>query len=144
MTGRIALLLALTLGACASPGVDGPSLDGTTWRAVSIAGAPPFQGRAPTLRFEHGGVAGNAGCNGYGSTKATILGRSIRIENLGMTAALCAEDGAPLTLLMDLETIFVRTLGTADTIELDAGRLVISAGSAALVFEQTGPAQPVR
>jgi heat shock protein HslJ len=66
---RIAALLAMLVialaAACASPppSPEPVVLDGTTWRAVTVAGRTPMPGAEPTISFAGESISGTDGCN---------------------------------------------------------------------------------
>ena len=127
---------ALALAACASLSVDGESLDGTHWRAVSVAGKPPIPGSAPTLVFDGGRIQGSAGCNSYSSSDPVgISNGTLVIGTTLMTLGACVgSDGEDLPV-MAVEEAFSTALGAADHIGLRDAHLVISGPNGELVFE---------
>ena len=122
-----------------SGSLQGPTIHGSTWRAVSIAGLSPVPGSEPTLTLGPGEATGSAGCNGYASDRLIIddrllpLGGRARvwIEGLAMQAAPCRDPE-----LMRVGQVFDETLGAVDHLHFDAaGRLVMTGWRGQLLFE---------
>jgi heat shock protein HslJ len=135
LTGVTGVALATLLIACSSLGVDGRSLDGTHWRAISIAGRVPVAGFEPTLQFDNGRVSGSGGCNGYASQEAvTITGNRIVIGSTLSTLGRCLRADGSDGPLMPIEDAFMRTLSAVDHITFRDGDLVLSGGEGVLVF----------
>jgi heat shock protein HslJ len=117
---RSILTLALvSLAVCSG----GDELDGTSWRAVEIAGQPAMEEVAATAAFADGEVSGSSSCNSYTGTYEASSGGAyggaptFSITNVGGTEMACE------TPVMDQEARFVEALLSATTYRLDAGRL---------------------
>jgi heat shock protein HslJ len=128
--GRVllALVSAALLAGCAAVIVSGRNIDGTAWRATSVAGMAPVVGREPTLRFEYGWLNGSGGCNGIAS-QAPIVIRNDRLESLDMLMTLgeCLTDGGhAIDPVMPVEELFWSALTAADHIALRGEKLVIT------------------
>jgi len=135
----VATVLALSLAACSSLSVDGLTLNGTSWRAVSVAGNLPVAGSEPTLTFELGGqIDGSTGCNTYASNDPiAISGNDFRGGgSVLMTLGACVgEDGVDLPV-MAIERAFSDALSAANRIGLRRGALVLAGPRGELVFER--------
>jgi putative lipoprotein len=133
----VAMAVAALLAACAStadvsplPGSPGSpaSLAGTTWRAVSVAGAAPVAGHEPTLAFADDKVSGSTGCNqyfgGYTSADGTIA-----LTGVGMTLMGC--DNA----IGAIEAKYTQALSAATSVAIDdGGQLLLSGPGGDLLF----------
>jgi heat shock protein HslJ len=138
----LAILLAAVMSACVEPTkVDGVILQGTTWRALSIAGVSPVLGHEPTLAFQGTGVRGSGGCNDYGGAHAQIEGNTITITNIGMQSNFCEPRESPL---MRAEQQFFLALAAATEIHVVDGQLRLSTPMGDLTFEPViGPGSSV-
>jgi len=84
VSATVAIAVLFVVVGCSEPGTDvnpNPShpqtLAGTAWRAISVTGAAPVQGREPTLVFaDEQQVNGNTGCNGFSVAMPTATARS--------------------------------------------------------------------
>lgn len=146
----VALLLALTLAACAAhePAVsDRPvqvsDLIGSHWLAEDIAGAGVVDNSHSTLHFAAADkVEGDTGCNRFTGPLATE-GASIRLGPLASTRRACAP------ALMDQERRYLQALAHAAGLRLDRGLLLlVDERGAPLVrysrVDTTSPPLPVR
>ncbi len=103
-------------------------LDGTSWRAIEIAGSAPVAGTDPQIRFSNGSFSGTTGCNSFGAPFTFEAGR-FAVGEMQMTAMGC------LGPVGDQEAAFMRILGAADSLAILDGRLTISSpGGGRLVF----------
>lgn len=134
--GSLVLLLGVMLAACGyddpSPtAVDGhpPTLAGTAWRVVSIAGRQPPAGSEPAIAFDATTAKGSGGCNTFSGTYRYEPTGAIAFGDLAMTAMACLE--APRN---ELETAFLRTLGAVDMASVDARGLLVLSGPAGQVW----------
>jgi heat shock protein HslJ len=132
----IAATLALTTAACSSLRIDGNELDGTSWRAVSVAGQTPAPGHEPTLVFDGGKVRGNAGCNGYvGQGPARIVDGRLDIGETLITLAGCVDDHGRTTPWGELEPTFMLLLSSGNSIARRGDLLVVASSRGELIFE---------
>lgn len=94
-------------------------LEGTSWVAESIAGAPVGDGFQSTISFNADGqAAGSAGCNGYFSAWGTD-GDGISFGHIGATMMMCPEEQ------MEQEQHFMEALTAAERFELRDGKLLL-------------------
>lgn len=130
-------ILALMVAACSSLTVDGHGLEGTHWRAVSVAGQAPIRGSEPTLRFDRGLVSGSMGCNTYSSQQpATITNGTIQIGTTLTTLGRCVQTGGDDAPVMAIEFAFQDTLWAAHRIEFRGDQLVVSGSAGEIVFNR--------
>jgi heat shock protein HslJ len=143
VTARVSLPDGRFLAGCCRvptrPGAEGSArstLEGVTWRLVSLTGLDPAAlAAAPrplTVLFESGRVAGFAGCNQFGGSYA-IEGDRMSLGALVATKMACAEAA------MSLETAFHEAFTGVLRVTRDGDRLTFAAASeaspATLVFE---------
>lgn len=102
----IAGAFVLGCSATASPAPQ-PVFEGTTWRAVAIASAPPVGGREPTLVLSAGRLKGSGGCNTFSGTYALADGH---LDLAGIRATLRQCEGE----IGDTEREYMRALVSAD------------------------------
>ena len=128
----LAIFIASVMSACVEPTtVDGVVLQGTAWRALSIAGMSPVLGHEPTLAFQGTGVRGSGGCNDYGGANAQIDGNAIKITNIGMQSNFCEPRESPL---MRAEQRFFLALAAATEIHVVDGQLELTTPMGALTL----------
>jgi heat shock protein HslJ len=128
----LALVVAAIASACASAGVSDPGaavkLDGTSWKAILVAGQPPVAGREPTATFADARVQGTTGCNQYGGPYTQSDG-SIGFGPLMSTMMGCE------AAIGEVEGRFDAALNGADRVSFDAdGRLVIDGTGGSVTF----------
>src|SRR5262245_12764668 len=98
-------------------------LAGTSWRAISVAGAVPVQGREPTLTFaDEKQVNGNTGCNGFFGGYAYGDGE-IEFSGVGMTLMACEDS------VNAVEAAYTQALNAATTVAIDEGGQLLLGGS---------------
>jgi len=137
----VRLLVALAtvlLAGCASSPAATPlplTLDGTSWRATSVADNVPNLDHQVTLRFTDGRIEGSGGCNSYGGGGRLEDGRLV-VDEIQMTLMACA-DPEP----NDMEGTFLRILGERPMVITDGSRLLLRGASGEIVLE---PGPPVR
>jgi heat shock protein HslJ len=87
-------LIALAIGACATPPPPVAELAGTNWRVVSVNGrVTPAQGDY-SMRFEAGGrVGARFGCNSMGGNYR-MVGGTLIVSDLAQTLMGCPEPAA--------------------------------------------------
>lgn len=127
--GILVLLIGIVLAACGADDPDPTAVDGhpatlagTAWRVVSIAGQRPPAGSEPAIAFDATTAKGSGGCNTFSGTYRYERTGALAFLDLAMTAMACLE--APRN---ELETAFMRTLGSVNLASVDAlGRLVLS------------------
>jgi heat shock protein HslJ len=126
----VALFVMVAIGACASPSrpPEPIVLDGTSWRAVAVAGRTPVPGAEPTLTFNGNGVSGTDGCNQYGGS-VRFEGNGFVADELGGTLMLCEDR------IMTTAEPFLAILRSVDRMAIVDGRLMLAgpAGEAVLV-----------
>lgn len=94
MRAFAALVLGLTLAACATPApqAEPPAatshLAGTSWRRVDDMNANPH---GATIAFTAEGASGNTGCNRW-FTSVTHSGEALRFGNIGTTRRACLSE----------------------------------------------------
>jgi heat shock protein HslJ len=66
-----------------------PNLDGTNWRAITIAGASPVSEQEPTLSFAPPTIQGTDGCNLYSAMGSVVDGRLIVTTEPTQTRRAC-------------------------------------------------------
>ena len=115
-----------------------PTLAGTSWVIVSVAGQRPAPGVSAAMAFDATRVQGNGGCNGYGGGyRYERLTGELRFDAIGMTAMACVE--APK---MMLEGRLMQALGSANRATVDgngAGELVLSGPGGDIVLAAIAP-----
>jgi heat shock protein HslJ len=132
------LFVLIALVACNSAGPSGNiALEGTEWRAVSVAGQAPVPRQEPTIAFGAGVVKGSGGCNSYGGNARIDAGRLI-VDQVASTLRACLDDRANR-----MEQTFLAVLGSKPAIGIRDGRLVLQSDAGEIVFEQTATAPAV-
>lgn len=118
-----AIAAACGPGAEASPVPSTPTtLAGTSWRAISVSGAAPVQGREPTLIFaDEQRVNGNTGCNGFFGGYAYGDGE-IEFSQVGMTMMACEDP------VNSVEAAYTKALNAATTAAIDDGGQLLLGG----------------
>jgi len=107
---------------------EGLVLEGTTWRAVSVAGRVPPPDEPPTIAFAGGRIEGSNGCNFYGG-EARLEGGRLVVAEIARTLRLCDEARNAI------ETAFSAILHGNNRIGLVDGRLVIAGEAGEIVLE---------
>jgi heat shock protein HslJ len=109
------------------------SLEGRTWRLVSIDGHPALAGVRVTAIFEREAdrVAGSAGCNQYFGS-AAVKGDRLEVGGLGSTKMFCTTDG-----VMPQEGAYLDALGKATAYRVSGTQLQLgpAAGVVTLVYQ---------
>ena len=123
----------VTSTASSPVGAPAASLEGRTWRLVSIGGHPALAGVRVTAIFdkEVSRVAGSAGCNQYFGS-AAVKETRLEVGALGSTKMFCTTDG-----VMEQESAYLEALARATTYQLAGTRLQLgpAPGVVTLVFE---------
>ena len=88
-------------------------------RIPSIGKYSPTPGSTLTIHFEDSHASGSAGCNSYGGGYQ-VNGNQIKFEQIESTVMACADPS-----LMEQETIFMQSLGEAQSFEIVEGQLQI-------------------
>jgi heat shock protein HslJ len=129
-TLTLAAVFLLVLAACAGTGgTTSDPLDGTSWRLVTLGGAPLVPGTEITATFEDGEVSGKA-CNIYGG-KYQVSGDRLTLSEVFMTEMACLDPQG----IMEQEMAFFNLLTSAQNFELNDGRLlIVGAGGEELAF----------
>jgi heat shock protein HslJ len=109
--------VSLVLAGCSG----GDPLDGTSWRAVEIAGRPVLEDVAATSEFSGGEVGGSSSCNSYTGTYE-VDGSAIVITNVGGTEMACDEP------VMTQEAAFSDALLRASSYRVAGDRLELYEG----------------
>ena len=109
----VALLFMLGSSAALAAG-----LDGTRWRAHSVAGETPPPAIAPTLDFHDGRVSGRDGCNRY-IASVEQSGDALRFGQAAGTRMACPEPQ------MKLGDAFARVLQPARSMRRSTDTLVL-------------------
>ena len=108
-----------------------PTIDGTPWALVTLAGRPPARAAAATLRFDGDRVSGSDGCNRFAGPGARD-GARLRIgPNLASTQRACPEPQRGLA------SAYLRALEGTTGWRLDGRALVLlgEAGAPLASFE---------
>jgi heat shock protein HslJ len=130
-------IVPLLLAACSALEVDGQNLEGTTWKAVSVAGQPPIVGSEPTIVFDPQGVHGSSGCNGYtGQKPASIWNGNLKLGEMLLTLGACVGSDSRDLPVMAVEQTFWTMLNADDRIAIRGSQLVISGSAGELVFDR--------
>jgi len=119
--GGAALVAALALAGCSSgdAATPQPSILGTTWRVVEIAGQPTYGSNPPTISFRDGRLRGDSGCNTF-TAPVTLDQSTIDVGSINSTLRLCEGD------VGTTETDFMRALIGATSVRFDdSGGLVL-------------------
>lgn len=125
-TALVALLagvLVACAGGAASPsGPAGiPTLAGTSWKAVSVAGRTTVSGSEPTLAFDATKVTGSGGCNQFGG-EYTFEGGRLTFGEMPMTLIGCEEP------ISTIEGEFLKVLQGGVTVSVDDGGQILLEG----------------
>ena len=125
-TSLVALLACLVI-ACAggAPSPSGPAgiptLAGTSWKAVSVAGRTTVSGSEPTLEFDATKVTGSGGCNGFGGDYTFSDGR-LTFGEMPMTLIGCEEP------ISTIEGDFLKVLTGGVSVSVDDGGQLLLEG----------------
>jgi heat shock protein HslJ len=114
------------------PSAGLPTLSGTSWRLVELAGAAPLEGVDVTLELTaDGGVSGHASCNTYRGS-VTLSGDSLSFGPLATTRMGCAAEQ------MEQESRYLAALRSPLRVELlgDTLRLRGDTGDRVLTFRR--------
>lgn len=111
--GAAAVALALAASAAFAAG-----LDGTRWRAYSVAGRTVASAQAPTLDFHDGRASGRDGCNRY-TAAVEQSGDALRFGPAASTRMACPEPQRPIA------DAFARVLQQTRGMRRSAGTLVL-------------------
>lgn len=128
-----ALVASLGVMGCAAGGAD---LEGKKWLLASYGDADSPQAvitdTRVTAEFSEGEVNGIAGCNNYfGSYE--VKGKSLTFGPVASTEMWCEDPEG----VMDQETEYHRSLGTAERYEVTAGELrIFYTGGQVLTFTE--------
>jgi heat shock protein HslJ len=130
------MALAALLVGCGP--ADSPSLEGTQWLLVTLAGKPPLEGTEPSAEFAADQISGSTGCNHYFGPY-TAKGSVITIGDVARTEIGCVDPEG----VMDQEQAFLAALASVASYRLGDERLELmdAAGSVILAFEPA-PAAP--
>ena len=140
IAGLLVLLVAAACGATASPSPSAPPteppfvLEGTSWRAILIAGEEPPPTNPVTLALNGGRVEGSTGCNSYGADARLESGRLV-VDEVQMTMRACADE-----LPNRLEGEFLRILQENPAVVTDGSRLLLRGTTGEIVLEPGPPA----
>jgi heat shock protein HslJ len=128
LTTLAAGLTLMTLSACATPysttksaaTTDVPNK--TTWQLIE----PAVTGKAPSITFDNGGIAGFSGCNRYSGAQGSP---SMGYKSLVSTRMACFDESA------NIEQAFLSLLSNPFEVETQADRLTLSAQGKRYVFK---------
>jgi heat shock protein HslJ len=98
------------------------TLAGTSWKAITVAGAAPVAGREPTLTFTDDGINGNTGCNGFFGGY-TYTDGTLKLSQIGMTLMACDD------AVGHVEMAFTQALNGATSVSIDDGGQLLLSGS---------------
>ncbi|HRO60075.1 MAG TPA: META domain-containing protein [Burkholderiaceae bacterium] len=106
------------------------TLDGTAWIVTRLHGARPEtpSSPAPTMRFEHGRVAGSDGCNRYSAGYRSAGDSFGLLGNMVGTKRMCPDEQ------MRTARAFTAALNDARALRHEGGRLLLLDGSGAPVM----------
>jgi heat shock protein HslJ len=124
------VLLALTLGACASTAPTVPTLDQLlgSWHLAGVQ--IPVGARAPSLTFGDGGaISGNAGVNQY---RGTVDAQALQ-QGRWQAGPVAATRMAGSQEAMALEAGFLQALAGAREVALQDGMLELKSGDQVLL-----------
>ena len=143
--GRLLVLVTIlaSIGGCsgdAAPSASGtgpppggavPTLAGTSWIVVSVAGRSPIAGAVPTVTFDAERVNGTGGCNQYGgSYRVDLSTGQLAVRELVSTDMGCLQAGVSA-----FETTFLQALGSASQVALDpTGQLTLTGPAGRIVL----------
>lgn len=87
-------LVTIMLVGCSNvaSAAEAPTLEGTSWVLVSLAGLASIEGQPATIRFEGGTVQGSDGCNRY-SAPYSVRGASIEVGARGVSTQMACAPG---------------------------------------------------
>ena len=92
-----------------------PTLVGTAWRVMSVAGHSAAAGVEPTLAFAAGELKGGGGCNSYGARyEFDPSTGAIAIVDFRATAAACVDKSRT-----DYEGLYFETLARVTSVSTD-------------------------
>jgi heat shock protein HslJ len=129
-------LMALALLSCTPPAGDTSNLEGVTWVLKSYGDTAnptePITGHEPTLSFNKDTrkIGGNSGVNSYGGDY-TVKVNVLTMTNI-MQTLLASADPA----LNSQETAYMKILHSAQSFEIENGRLTLTGSQGVLVFTQ--------
>lgn len=135
--GLLLLLVAGFAAGCTPVFVDGRSISGITWVAVSVDGRPPIEGAEPTIEFEDGRFHGSAGCNGFASQdRLAIIDGRVELPSISFTGGNCIDlEAGTESPVMEVERRFASALSAAERFSLRGEHLVISGPRGEIIFE---------
>ena len=137
------VLLACGVAVIAACGVpmpwdgDTPTIEGITWRAVTVDGGPPLPGSEITIRLGPDNLSGFGGCNRFGSERLTFGGgsfsdgRPIEIGRISSDDAVCDD---PQVMRQEVE--FLEDLAVVREVSIENGQLELAGPKGTLRFEQ--------
>ena len=129
MAGAVAL--SFVLAGCGGAPAATPVLriDGVTWRAVEVAGAPTIPGIEPTIAFDGDHLAGFGGCNTF-SGQVAIADGAVEVGEIRATLKTCDGPGG------EAEIQFMRALVSASTVApAEGGQLLLDGSGGAIRLE---------
>jgi heat shock protein HslJ len=124
---RVLVLLVLGLAVSACGGSEVPSLDGTSWTLVSLAGQEPLAEAPITIEFAGEQVSGSSGCNRY-SGGYTVDGNELSIGPLATTRMACPDQ------IMAQEATYLAELEGSVSYAVEDGRLAIETAGGTLTY----------
>jgi heat shock protein HslJ len=86
-----------------------------------------IDGKAITLKLQHGKATGFSGCNTFNSNY-TLKGESLKFDSFMSTRRACVDDN-----LMALERTFLKLIATVDGYKLSNGNLLLTAKSTPVI-----------
>jgi len=113
----VVLFGMVALQSCAPAGTD---LAGTHWTMTEINGQPMLDNAPVTMEFGDSEVGGKAACNSYFATY-TVNGNQLTFDAIGQTEMYCMDEG-----VMDMETLFLRSLSKTDSFMIDGDQMTIT------------------
>jgi len=122
-------LVTIMLVGCSNvpSAAEAPTLEGTSWVLVSLAGLASIEGPPATVRFEGGTVQGSDGCNRF-SAPYSARGTSIEVGARGVSTQMaCAPE------VMKRVSAFTSALSASRSYRVRDGRLELLGSDGAVL-----------
>ena len=122
-------LVTIMLVGCSNvpSAAEAPTLEGTSWVLVSLAGLASIEGPPATVRFEGGAVQGSDGCNRF-SAPYSARGTSIEVGARGVSTQMaCAPE------VMKRVSAFTSALSASRSYRVRDGRLELLGSDGAVL-----------
>lgn len=122
-------LVTIMLVGCSNvpSAAEAPTLEGTSWVLLSLAGLASIEGQPATVHFEGGTVQGSDGCNRY-SAPYSVRGASIEVGARGVSTQMaCAPE------VMKRASAFTSALSASRSYRVRDGRLELLGSDGAVL-----------